>query len=68
MSAKAGKSSAPHCGQLLTNNLFIGISSTPQPFLNFWMATRCDARHSKNLESMAQMKFQKAAPKLVSNE
>jgi hypothetical protein len=23
MSAKAGKSSAPHCGHLLTNNLFI---------------------------------------------
>jgi hypothetical protein len=32
MSAKAGKSSAPHCGHLLTNNLFIGISSTPQLF------------------------------------
>jgi hypothetical protein len=61
MSAKAGKSSAPHCGHLLTNNLFIGISSTPQLFLNFWMATRCDARHSKNLES-------KVAAKLVSKE
>jgi hypothetical protein len=68
MSAKAGKSSAPHCGHLLTNNLFIGISSTPQLFLNFWMATRCDARHTKNLESMAEMKLQQAAAKLVSKE
>jgi hypothetical protein len=68
MSAKAGKSSAPHCGHLLTNNLFIGISSTPQLFLNFWMATRCDARHTKNLESMAEMKLQQAATKLVSKE
>jgi hypothetical protein len=66
MSAKAGKSSAPHCGHLLTNNLFIGISSTPQLFLNFWMATRCDARHTKNLESMAEMKLEQAAAKLVS--
>ena len=32
------------------------------------MATRCDARHTKNLESMAEMKLQKAAAKLVSNE
>jgi hypothetical protein len=66
MSAKAGKSSAPHCGHLLTNNLFIGIYSSA--FLNFWIATRCDARHTKNLESMAEMKLQQPATKLVSKE
>ena len=32
------------------------------------MATRCDARHTKNLESMAEMKLQQAAAKLVSKE
>jgi len=32
------------------------------------MATRCDARHTKNLESMAEMKLQQAATKLVSEE
>ena len=32
------------------------------------MAARCDARHSKNLESMAEMKLQKAAAKLISKE
>jgi hypothetical protein len=47
MPAKAGMSSLPHCGHLLTNNLFMGISSTPHVFLKFWMATRCDARHTK---------------------
>ena len=30
------------------------------------MATRCDARHTKNLESMAEMKLQKAPAKLLS--
>jgi len=32
------------------------------------MATRCDARHTKNLESMADMKLQQTAAKLVSKE
>jgi hypothetical protein len=68
MSAKAGKSSAPHCGHLLTNNLFIGNFLYSPAFLNFWMASRCDARHTKNLESTAQMKLQQAATKLVSKE
>ena len=32
------------------------------------MATRCDARHTKNLQSMAEMNLQQAATKLVSKE
>jgi len=32
------------------------------------MATRCDTRHIKNLESMAEVKLQQAAAKLVSKE
>jgi len=32
------------------------------------MATRCDARHTKNLESMAEMKLQQAAVKLLSKD
>ena len=32
------------------------------------MATRCDARHTKNLESMAEMKLQQAAVKLSKDE
>jgi hypothetical protein len=68
MPAKAGMSSAPHCGHLLTNNLFIGISSTPILFLIFGWHTRCDAGHTKNLESMAGMTLQQAAAKLLSKD
>jgi hypothetical protein len=32
------------------------------------MATRCDARHTKNLESMAEMKLGRAAAKLLSKD
>jgi hypothetical protein len=32
------------------------------------MATCCDARHTKNLESMAEMKLQQAAAKLLSKD
>jgi hypothetical protein len=47
MPAKAGMSSLPHCGHLLTNNLFMGISSTPPRFFEVLDGHAVTRRHTK---------------------
>jgi hypothetical protein len=41
--------------------------STPQTFLNFWMVTRCDARHTK-WDQVAKLKLQQAVAKLLGKD
>ena len=68
MPAKAGISSAPHCEHFPTNNLFIVFPSTPQPFLGFGWLHAVTRVTPKYLESIAKMKLQQAAAKLLSED